>query len=753
MKHMLKRILLGMLCLMLVLPAMAESVVMPDEKTSGYTNIVATAAVGDTLYLLKSDKTNAQLLYWQEGMEGAEILKAATTAYAPFFNSLEEIESATEAGDVNDAGADGEYALSHIFSDGEQLYGLNHLNGRIFTIDVVGGNSVVQGDVVTVQYPALFTMPGVYGYGGYEKPWDAVVVGNWLLWHVYDRVATGRNFKLLAYNLETGTVKQAVLPNSETVIAWKEGKALVLCQENGQPYTLYSYNPATDETVFLTELESSSVSGIRSIAYSKELDMVIYQDKTKLLGWSPDGVEQVGFIPTSMSIEGAQCVGDKLLYSTTNNSGITTATLQKGYADTSSLNIMGGNMNTVISRFSRNWNGIPFYYTNKPEDASWADVLMGDNAPDMVLLDVTRDDYTRLLECGYFMDISQYAGIREYTDVLYTPYKNLVSREQAIYGVPTVANSYNGWYINKEVAAAMGLGSEDIPTDLVSMIEFAQKWNDEWAEKYPHFTLLNGTTGYKMRFLEVLMDEWQEYCQFYGKALTFDDPIVREVLTALDKVDFTKIDAALHQTDPEISEYKQALIWTGCKDVGNFATYMEESSDRIFIPLTLTRDTPYIAAVDNVDVWVVNAKSDNAEYAAALLAQRIEKIDNVHAYVLRTDKTEPVIDSYWEEDIAIAQERITQLEARVEESVNKDTILRQIELAKQVLAEKTEHPRYSINPSAIKNYVEVIAPASVILDYDLGLNGYTDEIIYSMEALHDKRITVEEFISRMNELI
>ena len=351
------------------------------------------------------------------------------------------------------------------------------------------------------------------------------------------------------------------------------------------------------------------------------------------------------------------------------------------------------------------------------------------------------------------MDLSGYAPIKDYADKLHPAYQTLVTRDSGVYGVPVYANSYNGWYINKEVMNAMGLTAADIPTDLVSMVAFAQKWNDEWAEKYPHFTLLNNTTEYRHRFLEAMMTEWAEYCLYKGQELKYDDPIFQEMLSALETTNFAKINAALAQTNPEISEYKQALIWTGCKDVGNFASYMEESSDRIFIPLTMTKDTPYTAAVEHVDVWVVNANSKNADEAAALLAAQIDVIDNVHAYVLRTDKTEPVFESNYDQAIAKMEEELTSLEAKVEEAVDKETILSQIEKLKRSIEQTKADRMYLIYPSAIKNYVEVIAPASVVVtgDYTHSNNGYASAVIACMEDFKTGKCTAEEFITRMNE--
>ena len=760
MKRMLKRTLACLLCILLALPAFADTVVVPDEN-SGYNNVVGSAVVGDAVYFLKVEGTRVDLLRWQEGVDGTEVVLEGVP-YAPNFNSLADINAILEAENMT-------HAITQIFSDGEKLYALNHYNGQVFTIDFDEQGASFNYVVTLQNTTPLFNpdetdwMAEQYGY--YTSPTKVIKVGDWMLWQSRDRNARSNRSRVLAFNLKTGAVKQAVLPLIAAMSTYKDGKALIVGQvgkhsydEEGQAilpsYTLHAYDPATDELVYLAALNPGSVSGLRTVAYSEELDLVIYQDKTRLMGWSGEtGLEQVGFIPTSMSIENALCVGDMLLYCTTDNDGITAANIQKGYAPVQSVNITGGTMNKVVSRFDPDWNGVPFYYTDVPADMALEDYLVSEGGPDLIKPIVRDGEFTRLLECGYLMDLSAYPEIKDYVDLLYPAYQELVNREGGIYGVPVYANSYRGWYINKEVMTAMGLTAEDIPTDLVGMIEFAQKWNDEWAEKYPHYTLLNNTENYRNRFLHALLDEWQEYCQYSGQELNYDDPIVREVLTALDAADFTKIDEALKQTNPEISEYKQALIWTGCKDVGNFATYMEESSDRIFIPLKITKDTPYVAAVESVQVWTVNAKSANADAAVAMLAEQIKLIDDVHAYVLRTDKTEPVESDSWADDMVTIKERLAQLESRVEESVNKETILAQIETYQEWIAYHEANKSYTIHPSAIKNYVEVIAPASVVLTEDVSIPVYPTEMIKWLEEYKAGECTMEEFINGLNSYL
>ena len=123
MKRMLKRTLACLLCLLLALPALADVVVVPDEN-DGYNNVVGSAVVGETVYFLKVVGTRVAILRWQEGMNGLEAVLEGVP-YAPYFNSLAEINAILEAENTDTA-------ITQIFSDGEKLYALNHFNGHIY---------------------------------------------------------------------------------------------------------------------------------------------------------------------------------------------------------------------------------------------------------------------------------------------------------------------------------------------------------------------------------------------------------------------------------------------------------------------------------------------------------------------------------------------------------------------------------------------------------------------------------------------
>lgn len=673
--------------------------VLPEMFSPDAYRMVRTAVpVGDALYIMTYTGKEALLWRWTEDMPSAQRV-GDTLLYAHHHVSMDEARQ--NAADYTGNADDAAFAVSTIFSDGKTLYGYNGLSHAVFTIEDTGAGLKFQTVVNLAKISdEMLLMPS-----------NAFVADDWLLWQDYEYQ---RGERLLAFNLRTGAVKQAVLPEViKAVTPWKDGQALVMCRDSQDVArsTIYVYAPALDTAEKLGSLPKGV--NVRRAAYNAALGVMVYQDKTRLMGWTPEDTSQIGYIPARNEYAQIYTAGDVALFSTDDQT-LQAVNIRQGYATNRSITMLGGTMYTVLSQFYNRYQDVPVYYTERKGGETWQDVLARETEmPDLILWN-SMSQYQAAVDAGLLMDLSGYEAIREYIDALYPAFRDIAMQNGAIWGVPIYADSYGGWYINKKVMNDMGLTPADIPTTFEGMIAFAKKWNDEWAEKYPHFTLLNETTNYRERLYYAIENEWRQLCEKDGKAVNYGDPTYLALLEKLDAADFTKLDAALRQTDPEVSEYKQALIWTGVKDVGNFDTYMEDYSDRIFLPMTLTADTPYVVPVLNVRLWVVNARSDNGEYVAELLGESVAKIADKTAYTLRADRLEPVENEAYAEQLQYQMDYLASLEASVEKSVNRETALRRVEEQKAYIENGMNGRRYLINPSAIENYRSVIMPAAYV---------------------------------------
>ncbi len=740
-----KRKWIRMLALMLGLSmlascAMAEEVILAKDE-SRFFGVWSLVSVGDELYVLATTAgSRASILRWKEDMPTAEILAEDLFA-ASYFNSTESVALfAKDNGIQNDP----RYALSCIFTDGEKLYGYNALEQLIFRIDVTEeGVKFTDETILKMQ-------------AGQDANLAQAVfqTGKWLIWQERDASSRNRNQRMLLFNLETGAVKQAVLNELQAVLPYEEGKVIVITEPDASmqmesKYAVSAYDPETDLCDVLGYLPDTVTGG--KAAWHSGLGMIVYVEKTRVMGWSPEtGDTQLGFLPEGGATK-MEVLGDTLAYVTGN--GLTKTALRKDYTAEHQVNIIGRSQSGAEVAFHQKYPGVPYYYLAgiglQPEK-NWEELLTREeDAPDIISLNAAADgNYFRLAENGYLHDLSAYPELKAYVDALYPAFREAVTDGDAIYGIPVYADGYDGWFINKAVMKELGLTAEDIPTSLTEMCAFATRWNEEFAEKYPQYTLLNNTVDYRDRLLQAILERYSDYCQFTGKELDAHDPALQEALAALDVAKLDKLDAGLRQTDPEKSEYKQALIWTGLKVVRNWGRYMEDFSDRIFIPLTLTEDTPYTAKVDKLTILAVNAKSKDADYAAAMLAEEILCVNARNNAVLRTDCTEPVIWEDYSDALTLAETTLKELEERQAESVSPEAAEKRIADEKAWI-ERLKREMYEIPTPTIDNYVNTIVPG-MFIDRMSG-EQFTEALYYGTTDYAEGKITLAEFTELMHK--
>lgn len=569
MKRSLSRTLALALCLCLAsVPALATNAeVLPEYEDEGFRSVDEMVTVGDTVYILTTRSDEMQLWRWKRDMAQAELV-------------TDKISNAR----YPDEPEEGMVQLSAIFTDRETLYALNHRDSTVYQVNVTDDGITLERAVELGNIGPMCRDPE--DWNSFVTPLQTLVVGDKLLWLSTNMHSSAYRTQVLVYDLEDGYVKEAVAENVRTMTPYKDGQALLLCSTNDKSYTVYAYNPETDAMLLLGQ--TGVIGYVDDVVYDPALDMLLYHDSTRIMGWNPDGARrQVSFVP-AVAKGDLTLVEDTIVYS-------------------------GGS--TVVAR-------------------------------------TVQADYA------------------------------------------------------------------DIPTSLTELCAFATRWNNEFVDKYPQYTLLNNTEEYRSRFLEEMLN------------------------------------ANLQQTDPEKSEYKQALIWTGCKVVANWATYMEEFSDRIFIPLSLTPDTPYIAAVENVRIWAVNAKSESSEYAAAMLTERIGALDTMQAHVLQSTVTEPVVSPYYEQYLAEELEYIERLEAGMEDSVNPAAVEQRIAERQAYIDGELKQRMYEVTPSAIENYVSVIVPAMYIRMEDPLTGNTRDASIANRIARYAAgTLSMEAFIDDLEALL
>ena len=751
MKKMMLRCLAMALCLLLcAAPALAENAVIYTGRITQdrYLSLWELAAVNEDVYFLLSGANGMEIWRWREGGTMEQLADGLNRA-----NDFNYFENAQ-----NTWGDDAAYALCSIFSDGTQLMGFNPLNGLIFRIDF-GAEGVTYTDVVTLADSSMFfrgkeesrwmlTPKGMAASGGY----------------VYALISreTGSATKLSRISLADGSVAPVAVEDAVAICPWKDGQLAVLTSavdEAGirQPFVIRMYDPATGDVTEAGQIDTPR--SVSRIVACEALDLILWQDGTSIMGMTPGGTAQrCAYVPSTQP--GRMAVtGQTLVFATAD--GAVSRDIVPGLTAPESLQVMNVSYDQAAKAFAAQYPDVPIEVlsdTGDTEYGAYMNPADGSDRLDVVRIYTTTEyaDFIALRDAGMLQDLSADEEIAAWVADLYPAFRELVTGKNGeIWAVPTETVSYTGFFVNRRAMTDMGFTEADMPTNLVDLCAFITMWDAEYADRFPNYCCIEYTENTRRFLLDMAVDMWILHCQATGETLHFDDPEFRKVLDAIAAVSTVRTDRGMQVTNPEISDYKSGLFWVDCQLVGNWASYMEPFSDRIFIPLTLTEETPFHAEVDGVELWVVNAGTESAEYAMAYVRAQMAQVNEKYAHVLLTSRTEAVKSEYYAEQLAYAQRQLGEMQMQLltaQTPAQEESISRMIASQEAYIATELRRSEYEITSSAIENYVSVLAPAICIRQDNLLEN--TSDGINALERVCSRwmegTITTEQFVRELD---
>lgn len=756
---MMKRRFLGMLmlslclCLMATAALAADATIIEYEGSGGrYSVMMGMATVGDTVYFHVYTHEGEEIWYWQEGMAETAVAASGLVRASDFSC----IEDAAEVHGAEKA----KYAITQVFSDGERLLALNHLNGLVYEIRLSEVEADFQDVVWLDETYMLYHDDNDERW--YSSPNDIAVSGGYLYWNGYGwSRELGRNQnRITRFSLTDGSVTDLTAEDVNAICAYKDGKLMMLQRSTALDwsYDLIVYDPADGSMTPAGRIDGEEY--ISRIVYAPELDALLYQESTSIMGMKAMGEPQRYAYVNTTAQGKLGVLGDQLILSTVTSTIV--RDLVEGLTAPESLQVRGGAFRTAEQNFAAKYTKVPLEIIRDSENEGLVKLLtpvQGEETVDVARLSVgnaSDGEFEALKEAGLLMDLSGDPEIKAYVDALYPPFRELVTGENGeIWAVPTEAFGHTGFFVNRKALADIGLTAEDMPTNIVEFCEFVTRWDREFADKFPNYACVEYTEDTRWYVLDMAMEMWIAHCQATGQELHFDDPILREALEAIEKMEVAKTDIGMQVTNPEVSDYKAGLFWMRCQLVGNWASYMEEYSDRIFIPFTLTEDTPFNASVDYVELWVVNRHTESQEYAVKLIQEEMGAVSEKYRHVLLSTATEPVENEYYAESLASAQEDLERLKAELKNAETEEAraeARKQVEQREEFVAAYSKRSVYTITPSAIENYVNVIAPAMYIHRENLMENtgGGTEAMERAMERWLDGKINTEQLIRELD---
>ena len=738
----------------------------PDDD-SEYRSVMGNSAtmVGDTLYILQNTRAGAcvNLMKWQPGAAEMETV-AQNLAQSSYVDTMDELQTTVDDWESG-VKADVEHAVSYLFSDGERLMSLNMITGKLFAIKEADGTLAYE-DIATVKNLEAFRhVSDDYSY--VISPEGRAVVGGKLLWLLQDwddMTGMSKN-RMLVIDLATGELKESQIKDVQSVSAYKDGKAILAIRseedvydrktDTYKPASLQAYDPATDTAQEIGQLQAT-YRVFRNV-YCEALDALVWVNNNRVMGLKGLKEEkQFGYMPGDAN--DLLVCGDSLIMPSGN--GVYVRTMTEDFRTDDSVTVYGGYMDSGARLFAERNPQIPVYmtddYYNTTEKLTQA-MVTGESIMDVLRMSVNSSSFNTLRDKGYCADLSESQIITDYVNNLYPHFAEAVKKDGKVIAVPLNAYSYDGWFVNKRVLDGMGLTMEDVPTNLVDLCAFATRWNDEWVDEYPSYTLIEYVSDYKGAMLGEVLDGYIRYCTAKKQEIDFKSDMFRQMMEALDKMNVKELDRGANTANEDETTYREALLMRDNGLVGSFEDYSDtEDAWRLFLPMTLTADADFVTGAE-MEVIFVNPKSEHKAAAMQLIECMIEKMNDYSAYTLRADKTEPILNENYDDMVAEQEKYLAQLKEDYEKAddADKKEYQSMIESQEKWMSTMDKY-RYRISPEGIDWYVKNVVPATYVMEPSI-LDRSDSEASSAFEKLRERyaagQMKLDQFIREMNDKI
>lgn len=756
--------LLAMLCTTLgALAAPGDAVLFTEEQRTKMGiemySTTSLALVGETLYTL----WGSEIYSWQPGQQ--DPVKVASGLTPGYYSNMEDAQA--QVGDKADT------LIATLISDGNTLYGLNRLNGKLFPVTFQDGQPVLGGPK-QLDWSNMEEKQDTYTY--IRDVYRLCVMGDKLFAMIRNNQDYNKP-EFASFDLATGEKRVFDAPFAQDITPYKDGKLLVKVYDMENAYqegqkepkkpTLAVFDPADGS---LKEMGSFGDANVFGLAYQPETDTLFYTTISKLMAMKGLGeATQAAFMPIDYADEAPAVLLPGGLYAINTWSGLIVRNTDPQYLPTSSLAIYGGYMDNAAMSFSVKYPQVPVtfnqstYYENA--EALAQAMVSGDATFDIYNFDISYQDFTGLMEKGYCLDLSASPTLAAELAKTYPFLQSAIQREGKFYALPMYMSGY-GLSVSPKAWEDNGL-ADRLPKTFIEMIDFMNWWVQEGQAQHPDLQLMQGVMDYGDTMFRMAMDLYVHQCQAENKELSLDTPLFRKVIKALESLDTEGLndtipgDFATEASGAMAAVRLKMAAGEGDALFMNYGDWLNvqggvrslEYSKPLMLPLD-AGEPVYIPVY--VQVLFVNPNTKDPEMALKYVENALEHMDPGQHIMMFPDDNEPVPQPNFEQNVAQWEEELEKTQKRLETAKpeEKKDIEMTIQSYQDILDHKDQY-YWQVAAESIAQYRSVAPQCYVavpnVLDYRTKEG--TSEIETLIGRYRQKQMSLDQFISEADKKI
>lgn len=763
MKHLWKHLMCTALCLCLLFSAaLAEAVdinlhVMTDYTDADAWTVRSGQVVGANLYLLVSNLYSGSndgqvwLERWSAGMNEPETVLEGLRSYRN-----ESTDATTPV-------------VTRLLADGECLYGFDESSRQVMRLVDGAGSAAVQPLCTLEAVEEEPSEDGIY-YGSYVNSMfmqDGEVV------RLAENYGQGESSLLVErYALDTGKLiaQQGVDSTLRALCAYKDGKYLALVQPVPGPEDMEApmtqiavYDPATGGTTLVATLNGSYLN---NLTYDRESDTAYYcGDATIYAVPLATGESRVSaYLPVNAwsgsDTTFAALSGGMIVYA--NGDGTYVRRLDAPEMAAGALTVANEGGTTkhmaVVAEHPELNVTLASNYPQTMEELTTA-MVSGTGSMDVLCLTTSYNPVERLIDKGYAADLSGYPELMAVAGRMDPRFTQSVMRDGKLYALP-VALSTNTLGVNAEAMEKLGLTESDLPATWMEFLDFAANYYYDYGEENADVALMD--LNMRRSLFQMIRDQYVAAQLRDTGSVSFDTPLFRKLMQALEAIDFTELDPY---------EVKGDKIWEG-NDANEFYekqqlfTRYSEASPRAMDqsgygrsnqPLILRLDSetePVLPVI--MTVMIVNPRSTRMDQAAAYLTAYAGHYDaETENIMFFPDQNDPVPNSYYEVQKQSYEESLRDVDSRIEKADESEKAsLRETREQIQGYLDELENQRMSVTEEMIQAYREQVAPYLYVTPQTPLTNPESSNELDTLTSQYlDHAIDLDTYIREMDQRV
>lgn len=763
MKHLWKHLMCTALCLCLLFSAaLAEAVdinlhVMTDYTDADAWTVRSGQVVGANLYLLVSNLYSGSndgqvwLERWSAGMNEPETVLEGLRSYRN-----ESTDATTPV-------------VTRLLADGECLYGFDESSRQVMRLVDGAGSAAVQPLCTLEAVEEEPSEDGIY-YGSYVNSMfmqDGEVV------RLAENYGQGESSLLVErYALDTGKLiaQQGVDSTLRALCAYKDGKYLALVQPVPGPEDMEApmtqiavYDPATGGTTLVATLNGSYLN---NLTYDRESDTAYYcGDATIYAVPLATGESRVSaYLPVNAwsgsDTTFAAISGGMIVYA--NGDGTYVRRLDAPEMAAGALTVANEGGTTkhmaVVAEHPELNVTLASEYPQTMEELTTA-MVSGTGSMDVLCLTTSYNPVERLIDKGYAAGLSGYPELMAVAGRMDPRFTQSVMRDGKLYALP-VALSTNTLGVNADVMEKLGLTESDLPATWLEFLDFAANYYYDYGEENADVALMD--LNMRRSLFQMIRDQYVAAQLRDTGSVSFDTPLFRKLMQALEAIDFTELDPY---------EVKGDKIWEG-NDANEFYekqqlfTRYSEASPRAMdqsgygrsnqpLILRLDSETEPVLPV-SMTVMIVNPRSTRMDQAAAYLTAYAGHYDaETENIMFFPDQNDPVPNSYYEVQKQSYEESLRDVDSRIEKADESEKAsLRETREQIQGYLDELENQRMSVTEEMIQAYREQVAPYLYVTPQTPLTNPESSNELDTLTSQYlDHAIDLDTYIREMNQRV